>query len=204
MESGGDDRQDGSGRQGRRGKRRLRRPDRAALTAAALAYLGRFAASSEMLRRVLMRRIDRAAHEGLIERGEGAALVEQIVARAVASGLIDDAGFARQRARSLLHRGKAPQFVKAALAAKGVEADLAADALEALVEEMPDPGRAAALNLARRRRLGPFRTKARVEHRDRDLAALGRAGHPLEIARWVVDAADVETLEAELDEGLSF
>lgn len=198
MRSGGDDRQGGSGRQGRRAKRKLRRPDRAGLAAAALAYLARFAASSEMLRRVLMRRIDRAVQAGLIEREEGAALVAQVVDRAASSGLLDDAGFALQRARSLLRRGKAPSMVKSALAAKGVDSELAGRALAALGEEMADPARSAALSLARRRRLGPFRMTGRTEHRERDLAVLGRAGHSMEIARWVVDGADAETLEAEL------
>jgi regulatory protein len=200
MESGGDDRQGGSRRQGRRVQRKLRRPDRAALAAAALAYLARFAASSEMLRRVLMRRIDRAVKAGLIERDEGAALVEQVVGHAAASGLLDDEGFALQRARSLLRRGKAPAMVKSALAAKGVESELAGRALAALGEEMADPARSAALSLARRRRLGPFRMTGRAEHRERDLAILARAGHAMTIARWVVDGADAETLEAELEQ----
>jgi regulatory protein len=199
MESGRDDRQAAADRQGRRGKRKPKRPDRASLAAAALAYLARFAASSEMLRRVLMRRVETAARAGLIAREEGAALVEQVVLRAAASGLLDDEAFAVQRARSLLRRGKAPALVKSALAAKGVESELAARALAALGEEMPDPARSAALALARRRRLGPFRKAARAEHRDRDLARLARAGHALEIARWVVDGADPETLEAELE-----
>ena len=34
----------------------------------------------------------------------------------------------------------------------------------------------AAVALARRRRLGPFRQKERKEHRDRDLAAMARGG----------------------------
>jgi len=187
-----------AGRQGRRAKRRLKRPDEASLAAAALAYLGRFAASSEMLRRVLMRRIDKAARAELIERGDGAALVERVVARALASGLIDDAGFAVQRARSLIGRGKAPSMVKSALAAKGVESDVAGEAMAALGEEMQDAGRTAAFNLARRRRLGPFRVHGRDEHRTRDLAVLARAGHSFDVARWVVDAADAATLEAEL------
>ena len=178
----------------------MQRPDRASLSAAALAYLARFSASSEMLRRVPMRRVDKATRAGLIDRAEGAALVEEVVARATRSHLVDDETFALQRARGLLARGKAPSLVKSALATKGVESDIADQALATIGEEIADPGRSAALALARRRRLGPFRITARAEHRDRDLAALGRAGHPYEVARWVVDARDVETLEADLEE----
>ena len=36
---------------------------------------------------------------------------------------------------------------------------------------------------ARRRRLGPFRTAKWVEHRDKDLAALGRVGFSYQMAK---------------------
>jgi regulatory protein len=197
MASGGDDRQAARAGQGRQRRRALKAPDEPALQAAALSYLGRFAASTEMLRRVLLRRVERAAREELIERDHGRQMVERVIARIVSSGLLDDETFAVQRARSLVRRGKAPSMVKSALAAKGIWSDGAAHALSELGEEMPDIGRAAALNLARRRHLGPYRKTARSEHRDRDLATLARAGHPFEIARWIVDAADIEALEQE-------
>jgi len=44
----------------------------------AMYYLGRFAASSSMLRTVLMRRVDRAVRAELIERGDGAAMVDTV------------------------------------------------------------------------------------------------------------------------------
>jgi regulatory protein len=47
---------------------------------------------------------------------------------------------------------------------------------------------AAALALAKRRRLGPFRSPGvRAANRMRDLAALGRAGFAYDIARQVID-----------------
>ena len=50
----------------------------------------------------------------------------------------------------------------------------------------------AALALARRRRLGPFRPAAdRAEHRTRDLAALARAGFNYDLARKVIDSQEV-------------
>jgi regulatory protein len=54
---------------------------------------------------------------------------------------------------------------------------------------------AAAKALARRRRLGPWRATGRAEHRDRDLAVLGRAGFPYAIARRVVDAPSPDEIE---------
>ena len=48
---------------------------------------------------------------------------------------------------------------------------------------------------ARRRRLGPFRTAGRAEHRDKDLAALGRVGFSYQMAKRVVDAEDPDNIE---------
>jgi regulatory protein len=46
---------------------------------------------------------------------------------------------------------------------------------------------AAARALARRRRLGPYRPGERAPYRDKDLAALARAGFRYDVARAVVD-----------------
>jgi len=55
---------------------------------------------------------------------------------------------------------------------------------------------AAAIAFARRRRIGPFRLDAaRDASRERDLAALGRAGFGYELARRVIEAESVEELE---------
>jgi regulatory protein len=68
-------------------------------------------------------------------------------------------------------------------------------------DEMAEPDLAAALTFARRRRLGPYRSAAnRVEHRERDLAALGRQGFPYEVARRVIEADDAAALEDEIAE----
>jgi regulatory protein len=57
----------------------------------------------------------------------------------------------------------------------------------------------AALRFAKRRRLGPFRTpKERATRRERDLAALGRAGFSYEVARAVVDAPTADALALRL------
>ena len=46
--------------------------------------------------------------------------------------------------------------------------------------------------------LGPFRrAEERAERRDRDIAAMGRAGFDWDTARKVIDAADAADLEAD-------
>ena len=154
---------------------------------AALHYLERFASSRANLRRVLMRKVDRSlAHWGG-EREPAAALVDVVLAKLSGLGYLDDAAYAAQKAASLHRRGRPARGIRAALAAKGVEAAAVDDALAGL--DAPDLS--AAINLARRRRLGPFRTDdAREAMRQKDLAALARAGFDYDTARRVIDAAD--------------
>jgi len=167
-----------------------------ALEKAALHYLERFAASTEQLRKVLQRRIKRAAMLGA-EAEEAAAArreVENLLQRYLAAGLLDDRRFAAAQTQSLRRRGASRHGIRRRLTAKGVERELVEAALAeegAAASEL-----AAAGALARRRRLGPYRAEStRAAFRQRDLAALARAGFPLEIARRVLAAGDPEALE---------
>jgi regulatory protein len=189
----------GTARPGRGGGARRRGPKRATakhLENAALHYLERFASSAAHLRRVLMRRVERSARVHGTDRAEGAALVDDIVARFVRSGLVDDRVYAEGRAAALFRRGTAPRAIRAALRVKGVAGETIDAALDAL-DAGADPELMAATALARRRRLGPFRpAEARTGRRDKDLAALARAGFGYDVARRVIDAEDPEILEA--------
>jgi regulatory protein len=168
------------------------------LERAALHYLERFASSAANLRRVLMRRVVRSAEAHGTDPADGAALVDALVARYQQSGLLDDATYARLHAESLHRQGASRRLTRAKLAAKGVDTEAIDHALTALAETAPDSDLAAACNYSRRRRLGPWRRSKRAEHRDRDLAALGRQGFGYEVARKVVDTPDRDALEREV------
>ncbi|WP_375463313.1 RecX family transcriptional regulator [uncultured Methylobacterium sp.] len=167
---------------------------------AALHYLERYSASVEMLRRTLRRRVERRARARGDEPAAFAEMVETTVARAVAAGLVDDRRFAAARLATLRRRGASARGASAKLAAKGLTRDIVEAAMEAEREAAPEADTAveaaAAQAYAKRRRLGPFRRPdTRALHRDRDLAALARAGFPYALARRTVDA------EIEPDEG---
>lgn len=189
-----------------RARQRQRRGPRKAtpdyLERAALFHLERYASSSGSLRRVLLRKVARSAEAHGTDPEEGAAAVEALIARLQQRGLVDDAAYAESRARALRRRGASAAGVRAKLAAKGIDRVLAERALESVAEELPGDGElAAAAAFARRRRLGPYRAEAeRAERRLRDLAALGRQGYRSEIARKVIDAEDIASLEALLAE----
>lgn len=161
------------------------------LERAALHYLERYGASSEMLRRVLVRKVKLRCRLREEEPEPFLALVDATVARAQAGGFVNDASFAAARTATLRRRGGSARRIAQALAAKGIGAEAVATAL-AGDEDAPPPEvteEAAAFAYARRRRLGPYRPPAaREAHRERDLAALARAGFAYGLARSVVDA----------------
>jgi regulatory protein len=164
---------------------------------AALHYLERFASSSANLRRVLMRKVARSAYGHGSDPAEGGRLVDALIARYLAAGLLDDAGYAAQKAASLQRRGTSRHGIRGRLAVKGVEAEHVAAALERLEESAGESDLAAACAFVRRRRLGPYRPQAaRIDQQRKDLAALARAGFGFDVARRVLAAADPEALDA--------
>ncbi len=183
-----------------------RKPTPESLKRSAVAYLERYAASRAMLRAVLMRRVARWARlTGAGARAEAGAeaeaetgaeaiaalsdAVDDAVAAAARAGLVDDARFAAGRTATLARRGWPARRIRAALGQKGLDGDTVSAALGAA--EIDDE--AAARRFAQRRRLGPWRTDdTRAERRDKDIAALMRAGFSLALARSAVDEAAVD------------
>jgi regulatory protein len=167
------------------------------LEASALFYLARYASSSGNLRRVLMRKIARSAAYYGDDPAPLKPIVEVLVARHCGTGAVNDALYAESQMRALRRRGGSARAIVQKLNAKGVPAEVVAETAAALAEEeCGDLG--AAYRFARRRRLGPFRNGGREENRQRDMAALSRAGFEYQIAATIIDAVDLESLEARL------
>ena len=167
------------------------------LANAALFYLSRYASSSGNLRRVLIRKVHRSAAFYGDDPAPLKSVVDRLVASHTQSGAVNDALYAESQTRTLRRRGGSTRAIVQKLNAKGVPAEIVAGAAAALAEE-EGGDLDAAYRLARRRRLGPFRSGGREEHRQRDMAALGRAGFDYQVAAAIVDAEDVESLAARL------
>lgn len=167
----------------------------------ALHYLGRFAASSASVRRVLRRRILKYAAEDGVDVETAHGWVETIIERLTRSGILDDAGYADSRARGLFNRGVSVRMIRVKLAEKGLDRALVEAAIDNLLAEHPGADLEAAKSLARRRRLGPYRQDEKREGLlKRDLSTMARAGFSYEVARLVIEARSIEALD-ELDRG---
>ncbi len=158
-------------------------------------HIERFATTATHLKRVLLRRAERARHAHGGDTSEFTAWAEEIVAHMVRCGMVDDARYALGRAIALRSLGKSPGKIRAALSAKGVGRDLIATALDstAITATGDDATLNAALAYARRRRLGPFGIQtgdaaAKRKQLSKDLAALARAGFSYDIAKQVMSA----------------
>jgi regulatory protein len=174
---------------------RLARPlDSARLEELALAYVARFATSAGKLERYLKRKLRERGWEGEREPDVGA-----IVGRLVDLRYVDDHAYAAARTTSLLRRGYGPRRIGQSLGEAGIAAEVREEVRAGEAEE-----RRAAFALARKRGFGPFGggvTDRAV--REKQLAAMLRAGHRLDSAREMVDAASIEAAErwvAEADE----
>ncbi len=189
------------GRAAKGGQRRvpaLLTPER--LRASALWYVERYAASRAAVRRFLQRRIRRAEASGDPRSEEAVEWIEPILDDFVRVGLIDDQTFAQALARSRLERGESGRRILARLAAKGIGPDTAKAAFDSAIAERGeiDPDRAAALRLAARKKLGPYRhAEDRARYRERDLRAMARHGFGAGIAYRIIDAPDIEEVEGD-------
>jgi regulatory protein len=183
---------------GTRHRRRRRVPPAATpayLERVAVWYLARFAATGPSLERVLMGRVTRSAHHHGTDAAEGTRAVRALIARFRDTGLLDDAAYAAARAHSLHRRGTPLRAIAAKLRAKGVGDEDIEAAIGALAEsagtgrgERQELDLAAGRAYARRRRLGPWRrTGHGPGQRERDLAALARAGFPYAVAKAIID-----------------
>jgi len=158
---------------------RTRKPptplDAAALERLALRYVERFATSRGRLTTYLGRKLREHGASGEVDP---AVIAERMAER----GYVDDAAYAEGRARSMARRGYGARRVTQVLRHAAIgPAEIAA-------ATVATPAIDTALAFARRRRIGPFAAQvAERPERERQIAAMIRAGHGYAIARAIVE-----------------
>lgn len=200
----------GGGRKKTVRKPKKARPlDETALRDLALAYVARFATTGAKLEGYLARKL---RERGVAEDADGrvqAPDVAALVSRLIELGYVDDEAYARSKTRDLTARGYGARRVEQALWAAGVDEN---------VREDTAPGEAdtrrAAILLAKKRRFGPFGIASEEDEpaeqvqkrREKQIAAMLRAGHKFEHITFILDAREVGEIEewlieAEEEEG---
>ena len=154
----------------------------------AMSYVARYATSAARLERYLARKL----HERGWREDEQMPDLAALVSRFVDLGFVDDEAFAHSRGASLLRRGYGARRVHQSLAEAGV-----APGLREEVTGSQADLRHAALVMARKRRFGPFAAALPdKDKREKQLAAMLRAGHAMDMAREMVNATSAEAAEA--------
>jgi len=171
----------------------------------ALFYLSRYAASEASLRRVLENRIRRAAYRNPEFAGDEAkqdqlrSAIKAIIERHTKTGILNDVAYAEMKTNSLRRAGRSARAIKQRLGRSGIASRIVDDTLtHARDNESGDDAEIkAALILARRRKLGPYRTgDADRERKQKELATLARAGFSIDVARKVLNLS-IDDLEGD-------
>jgi regulatory protein len=130
----------------------------------------------------------------LVQKGVTAERADRVIAKLKDVGLIDDADFARQLARSKAARGASRRRLHQELFKRGVSRDVADEAVDTVLEEENVDEVAVAERVARKR-LPALAAADAPTRRRRLYAFLARRGHDSETIREVMD----RVLSAESD-----
>ncbi len=150
----------------------------------ALYYLGRYESSADNLRRLLKRRVAKAAMKGADVPDESAEWIESVVAEMKRAGYVNDSRFAAMTVEKYRKAGKSERFIRQKLAQAGIDPDGQGAALSTGDSaENGDSDLDAAMRLVAKRRIGAFRpAQDRAACRKKDLAVLARAGFSFQTA----------------------
>lgn len=151
----------------------------------ALYYLKRFESSVANLRSVLQRRVNDYAYQNKeFDRGEAYQWIEDILADFQRYGYLNDSRYAEIKIKDYMSAGKSVRYIKGKMREKGIDEEI----LSALLEDQEYDEFEAALKLAKKKHIGPFRKdeEARFENWQKDMGTLVRAGFSYDVVQRVV------------------
>ena len=137
------------------------------------------------LRSVLQRRVNDYAYQNKeFDRGEAYQWIEDILADFQRYGYLNDSRYAEIKIKDYMSAGKSVRYIKGKMREKGIDEEI----LSALLEDQEYDEFEAALKLAKKKHIGPFRKdeEARFENRQKDMGTLVRAGFSYDVVQRVV------------------
>ena len=172
----------------------------------ALDYLSRYTTSqqrlSEVLGRFAMRKLDKH------DTDEVAAAISITVTRCRTLGYLDDEAFAQSQALSHRRQGRSKLGIRQRLRQHRLNDTIIDAALDAADQHAANGELLAACLFAKRRRLGPFYrghfdnadySRALMQHQQRQLGKMARAGFTMKIGRTVLELEDIDAVEQLID-----
>ena len=160
----------------------------------AVHYLGRYSASEHRLREVLNRFAERKLANA--ETAEVVSAMTRVVEKCQRLGYVDDVAFAASQARSQRQQGKSTRAIRQRLRQHALDDAAIATALRTADSDHQNAELAAAIQFARRRRLGPyFQGVADERTRHRHMGSLARAGFSITLCRTILDTSGINDLK---------
>jgi regulatory protein len=165
--------------------KKIRKITKQRLKNIALYYLKRFDSSVDNLRRVLKKKVyDYAYYESSFDKKETFDWIEELLEDFERMGYLDDRRYAEFKIKDYLLSGKSERYIQTKMQQKGISQELISSILSNKdydVEKM-------AIRHAEKKKIGPYRNdeEARKNNRQKDLAALVRAGFDYDVACRVI------------------
>ncbi len=179
------------GSYGTRGKKTPKKINPRYLHNSGLYYLERFAASKAHFKEVMCRKAKRSCmHHKEQDYDACAKMVNELADKFEACGLLNDEVYANAIAASMRRKGLSRRAAQMKMRNKGIDFDQATQVLDKLdaqsYETQEDAELAAALKLARKKKIGPY-SVVKEQDTQKALGVLARAGFSYDIARRIID-----------------
>lgn len=151
----------------------------------ALYYLERFESSSQNLRAVLRRRVEKYAYENSeFDKPEAYGWVDLIVEDFVRLNYINDERYANLQTGSYIRAGKSSRYIKNKLREKGIDEEV----VEKIIDESEYNPFESAQKLAIKKKLGKYNPdeEKRAQNKQKDFAKMMRAGFEYSIVAKIL------------------
>ena len=131
------------------------------------------------------------------ERLRGLELIEEQMKWVLESNRIKDDQVAVMWIEHWIEKGKSTIFIRQKLREKGVDTTLIDKSIEQVYAQMTDPRLVAAITYARKRRFGAFRNNPSLQQdkKQKDIAAMVRAGHAYEVVKNILECSSIDEIE---------
>ena len=157
----------------------------------ALYYLSRYETTSEKLKAVLQRRVQKARFSGDEVDPHADEWIETVVADMQKQGFVDDNRFATNSIEKWFLSGKSLKYIQAKLHLAGLSSQVLSEFEKTSEKDLCEWERLAAATFVRKKKLGHYRpTTEQKERYAKDLASMARAGFSLNLAKESLNISD--------------
>ncbi|MGD9638807.1 MAG: regulatory protein RecX [Alphaproteobacteria bacterium] len=155
----------------------------------ALFYLSRYEATEKSLKDVLKRRIEKAKNNGIdVQNAENS--INNIISKMKEYNYLSDERYAENKVKELFAKGKSKKIIEQKLALKGIKSETISKVLSSLDDANNyNTDFIAAVNFARKKKIGPFRKKLLENSIKKELGKMARGGFDYETSKKIVLAA---------------